>query len=88
MINEVRADGPPFEFDFGLYNYDLYYDVRDAIDKYLNGESYSADSLRQLLETLSVDDIEFDNILEQISEDMSMNAVDDVRSMIEDKLNG
>jgi len=47
-----------------------------------------ADHLRQLLETLSVDDIEFDNILEQINEDMSMNAVDDVRSMIEDKLNG
>ena len=88
IIEEVKADGPTFYFDFDFSNYDLYYDVREAIDKYFNGESYSADSLRQLLERLSVDDIEFDSVLEQINEDMSMNAVDDVRSMIEDKLNG
>jgi hypothetical protein len=86
VIDEVRADGPPFEFEFEFSNYDLYYDVRDTIYKYFTDESHSVDGLRQLLERLSVDDIEFYSVLEQISEDMVGNATDDVRSMIEDKL--
>jgi hypothetical protein len=86
VIDEVRADGPPFEFEFEFSNYDLYYDVRDTIYKYFTDESHSIDGLRQLLERLSVDDIEFDSVLEQISEDMVGNAIDDSRSMIEDKL--
>jgi len=86
-IEEVRTDGPPFDFDFEFSNYDLYYDVRDSIFKYFNYESHSVDGLRQLLERLSVDDIEFYSVLEQISEDMVGNATDDIRSAIEDKLN-
>jgi hypothetical protein len=87
VIEEVRVDGPTVDFDFEFSNYDLYYDVRDTIYKYFNDESHSVDGLRQLLERLSADDIEFYNITEQISEDMVGNATDDVRSAIEDKLN-